>query len=288
VQNAVSGGTQTKNYIVLPIKHDIDYPFKEAGSQSNGCHSPPPALFSTLISVCYKTFKSYPPICEKAVAEESNTFHPAKRGTQLAKTVKALPGFKVADAVARLNGDIAYYKELLADLCDSLLAALSELQPMIRDGESEEALIRIHGLKGMTGNLGAAALNRAFEKMEQALSNPREHQYESLIIHMERTIQQNLSLIGAFLQSETTHTADSQVPDRIDKDKLAESMRILADLLDQSRLDAIDAFNALRPMLHRQHGHPEITRLAESMRCLDYDSARKALTAVAESIHIDL
>jgi HPt (histidine-containing phosphotransfer) domain-containing protein len=221
------------------------------------------------------------------VAGDSNTYDSAKQDIRLARIVKALPGFNVADAVARLNGNIDFYKELLADLCDSLLAALTELRPLIQNGWGEEALIRMHGLKGMTGNLGAATLTQAFEAVEQALSNYRKSQYDRLITHMERTIQQNLGVIGAFLQEETAPPANPRPPEP-DEETLAGSIYLLADLLDQRRLDAIDAFHRLKKLLHRRHKHPEIDYLAAAMRSLDYDSARKALTALAVSMRIDL
>jgi two-component system, sensor histidine kinase and response regulator len=210
------------------------------------------------------------------------------RDPQQARLVKALPGFDVAEALARLNDNIALYQELLADLSDYLDAALSALGPLILSGGTEEALIRLHGLKGMCGNLGATALKKVFEKMELALSASRENQYEMLITRMEQTIQQNLTAIGAVLKAEAPPSPEPPLPDAANDNLLAETMVLLARLLDQRRLDAVDAFKKLESLLNHQPPHPAFSSLAAAMRRLDYDVARKALTVLAASTNIAL
>jgi HPt (histidine-containing phosphotransfer) domain-containing protein len=222
------------------------------------------------------------------VSGESNTNDSAKSDARLARLVRALPGLNVGDAVARLGGSIVYYKELLEDLCNSLEVALSSLRPLIQSGGIKEALIRLHGLRGMSANLGAVSLIQVFEKMEQALSTSSERQYETLITRMEQTIQQNITIIDAFLHSEEPSPVDAPPPDGANEDLLAEKMKYLARLLDQKRLDAIDAFKQLSPLMHHWHTHPEFHNLASAMGRLDYADARKALTALADSMKIAL
>ena len=217
---------------------------------------------------------------------ESNKNGSARKDGQLAHIVNALPGFKVADALARLNGSFIDYKELLEDLCNSLSAALSSLRPLIQSGGIKEALIRLHGLRGMSANLGATSLVQVFEKMEQALSTSSEREYETLITHMEQTIQQDITIIDAFLQSEAPPPVDASPPDGADTDLLEETMINLERLLDQKRLDAVDAFKQLKLLMHYRPPHPEFKNLAAAMGRLDYTEARKALTALADSMNI--
>ena len=217
---------------------------------------------------------------------ESKKCGSAVRDPQLARLVKALPGFDVAEALARLNDNIACYQELLADLCGYLDAALSALRPLIRSGKIEEALIRLHGLKGMCGNLGATELRQVFEKMETALSTSQENQYETLITRMEQTIQQSLTAIGAVLKAEAAPSLAPPPSEAASDDLVAETMNLLACLLDQKRLDAVDAFKKLEHLLIHQPPHPAFISLAAAMRRLDYDEARKALTVLAASTNI--
>jgi two-component system sensor histidine kinase/response regulator len=210
------------------------------------------------------------------------------RTPQMLRLVQALPGFNVAEALARLNNNIDCYKELLADLCNSLDAAKTTLRPLIREGTVEEALICLHGLKGMSGNLGATALNQAFEKMEQALSTSQEKRYEMLITQMEQTIQQSLAAIGAFLQAEGPPSKDTGPIDDAGGDLLVETLNLLASLLDQKRLDAVEVFRKLESLLTHLPPHPEFINLAAAIRRLDYPAAHKALTVLAASMNIVL
>jgi HPt (histidine-containing phosphotransfer) domain-containing protein len=220
---------------------------------------------------------------------ESNSYDSnAESNAQLARLAKALPGFNVAEALDRLNGNIACYKELLADLHKSLVGAVSELRPLIQGGGIQEALIRLHGLKGVSANLEAISLRRMFQNMEQALATSQERQYEMLITLMEQTIHQNIAAIGDFLEAETPPPTDPQPPDTADKDLLIETMNLLASLLNQGRLDAADSFKQLKSLLRHRHPHPEFNNLAAAMERLDYPGARKALTALATSMNISL
>jgi two-component system sensor histidine kinase/response regulator len=210
---------------------------------------------------------------------------PPSRTLQL---VKSLPGFHVAEALARLNNDTNCYKELLADLCDNLDDALAVLRPLIRQGAIKDAMVRLHGLKGMSGNLGAAALSQAFEKMEHALSTSQEKRYEMLVNHMEQAIQQCLATIGAFLEAEGSPAVDPGPIDDTSEEHLAETLYLLASLLSQKRLDAVDTFKKLEKLQSHLPPHPEFSNLAAAIRRLDFPSAHKSLTVLAASMNIIL
>jgi two-component system, sensor histidine kinase and response regulator len=217
------------------------------------------------------------------------TQHPAdERHRRLAQLAKALPGFDVAEALTRLEGNLQFYKEMLVDLSKNLVAARSEMRPLICDGGLQSALIRLHGLKGVCANLDATALHHAFQNLEFALATSKQIQYDRLISRMEQTIDENLTAIGAFLEADADNGADTPPPDAVNQDLLVETMRQLIRLLDQRRLDAIDSIEQLKEMLGHRNSHPEFNNLSAAMRRLDYASARKALIALAASANINL
>jgi two-component system, sensor histidine kinase and response regulator len=221
------------------------------------------------------------------LAIESNTYDSnAENDAKWTWLSEALPGFDVADALDRLGGNITCYKELLADLRKSLVEALSALRPLIQGGGIEEASIRLHGLKGICGNLGATALSQLFQSTEQSLATSREEQYEMLITRMEQAIHRHLATIGTFVEVETPPYSDPLPPEAANEDLLIETMHLLACLLDQGRLDAADSYKRLKSLLHHRRPHPEFNNLAAAMGCLDYANARKALTALAASMNI--
>jgi two-component system sensor histidine kinase/response regulator len=216
----------------------------------------------------------------------------AESGGDTARLAKALPGFDVAETVARLGGNIKFYKELLMDFRDNLVAARSALRPLINSGDIEEALIRLHGLKGVCSNLGVIALQQAFQNLEYALATSQAKQYETPIAHIEQTIDQHITTIGNILGADadrdSNSNSDALSPEAADKDLLTETMRRLSYLLDQGRLDATDSFERLKALLHHSGFHREFKSLATAMGCLDYANARKALITLATAMNIVL
>lgn len=223
-----------------------------------------------------------------ALSNESKTYDAALSDARLARIVQALPGFEVTEALARLSNNVACYRELLADLCKSLDETLTALKPLILGGGIKEALIHLHGLKGMSGNLGATSLCQVFQKLERALSTSQEEEYEILITRMEQTIHRNLAVINAFIQTETAAISDPPGPDIATKELVIETISLLARRLEEGRLDAVDVFKRLKHLLHHRHSHPEFKKLAAAIECLDYANARKSLAAVAVSINMAL
>ena len=194
----------------------------------------------------------------------------------------------MAGALSRLGGNIALYKELLSELGDSLDGALSALRTLIQDGKNKEALIRLHGLKGVSGNLGAVSLNQASQNLEQALATSRQKQYETLITRLEQAIRVNLATINTFLAAEAPPSSDPPPPDTTSEDILTETLHLLDRLLKDGRLDAVDIFARLKRLMRHRPPHSEFNKLTEAMGRLDYANALEALTALAASLNIVL
>jgi two-component system, sensor histidine kinase and response regulator len=212
----------------------------------------------------------------------------AESDLHLMQLADALPGFDVTEALTRLEGNFQFFKELLKDLRKNLMDARSKMRSLIRDGALDEALIRLHGLKGVCANLEAIALRRIFQNLELALATSQQEQYEPLTTRMEQTIDQNLTNISTILEAETDTAADSPSTDTANRDLLVKTLEHLVWLLDQRRLDAVDSFEQLKGLLPLQRRHPEFIDLAGFIGRLDYANARKALIALAASMEIAL
>jgi signal transduction histidine kinase/CheY-like chemotaxis protein len=82
-----------------------------------------------------------------------------------------IPGFHAERTLARINGDVALYHELLETLVQSLTAALEKFDTA-RDDQSQEAMrAAAHNIRGMTASIGALDLSIAAGNLEDALIN---------------------------------------------------------------------------------------------------------------------
>ena len=210
---------------------------------------------------------------------------------QIAAMAKALPGFDVDQAMRRLNGNVSFYKELLADLRHNLDETRPALQRLLREGRIDDARHPLHGLKGVSGNLGALTLNRACQDLEKILGNwDEKDMIQSRVDALDKAMHSAAGCIDAFLARDpsggTGLPPGAAHPET--KSKLAETMRRLSALLDQGRLDATDCFGTLKGQLTHERQTSEFKTLAEAMRRLDYIDARAALVSLAAALNVDL
>nr|WP_242533375.1 response regulator [Niveibacterium umoris] len=86
-----------------------------------------------------------------------------------AAVLPALPGFDLAGAMRRMEGDTALLWRLLQGFADAHAQVVDEIAAVRGAGRREEAIARLHALKGAAANLGAEVLAHAAATYEQAL-----------------------------------------------------------------------------------------------------------------------
>ena len=82
-----------------------------------------------------------------------------------------LPGFELAAALARMNGNCSLLRRLLSSFAEEQAQTLSRLESLRADGDLDGALRLLHGVKGVAGNLGAADLARAAAVLEREIAS---------------------------------------------------------------------------------------------------------------------
>jgi polar amino acid transport system substrate-binding protein len=81
----------------------------------------------------------------------------------------ALEGFDMAGGLARVNGNRRLYRSLLVKLHDGFAGAHGEILALLDKGDTGAAQILAHTVKGVAGNVGAAALQAAAAAVESPL-----------------------------------------------------------------------------------------------------------------------
>ena len=97
-------------------------------------------------------------------------------GTPFEKTGPAenfeIPEFETidtADGLDRIGGNSKLYFSLLRKFYDAQLNALEEIEKVLASGNIKNALLRIHSISGIAGNLGAVKLYQAASLLEAEL-----------------------------------------------------------------------------------------------------------------------
>ena len=85
----------------------------------------------------------------------------------------AIPGFDVAAALARIDGDVEEYLSFLEMFRDMSGAGITGIAAAMKLGDAEKARMLAHSLKGSSGTVGAVKLQAAAAALEKALKDTR-------------------------------------------------------------------------------------------------------------------
>ena len=86
------------------------------------------------------------------------------------KNILDLPGFDVNAALGYMGGNQKIYLTMLTKFYDSYASAISDIRDHLDAGETKEAHLLSHSLKGLTGLIGATRLNEAVVILDSLLS----------------------------------------------------------------------------------------------------------------------
>ena len=101
--------------------------------------------------------------------------------------------FDVPAMLSRLNGNRALVKRLLQLFVRDFASASSEISAAINSDDQSIVRFKVHTLKGVAGNLSAAALRAAAEALETSLADPDRARAPALIAPLTQALQEALA-----------------------------------------------------------------------------------------------
>ncbi|GAB0057853.1 Sensor histidine kinase RcsC [Candidatus Magnetaquicoccaceae bacterium FCR-1] len=154
---------------------------------------------------------------------------------EIPSTHLQLPGFDLTRALARLGGNQKLYLNLLEKFLLKEKDAAIRIEQALVEGKNQEAQRGAHTLKGLAGNLGCNALQKASAQVERALSrgeDPATGLTEALIDMKEALDQAVKTIEGALARPKGTGpTVSLQKPLPQDHGQLLTRLRELEPLI---------------------------------------------------------
>ncbi len=187
-----------------------------------------------------------------------------------------LPHFDVDAGLERLSGNIELYKELLVEFRQNYGDTLADLRRIISEDGNKSAKNRLHGFKGVCGNLGASGLTNIIQRLEDAMTGTRSKDIDQLIEQLDQALNEIFSAIDTISREQPVNYSTATAP-TIGKEALVEAIEELADLLDRGRLDATQALSNLQAILPREYQQAEFKAMADAVHRLNFVDARSKL-----------
>lgn len=99
-------------------------------------------------------------------------------------------GVDVSDGIARVGGDLDLYRTILRMYCDDYRDFCAGLQQLVSLGELDKARIKVHDLKGASGNVSAVTVHQLALQLEQACRDSNVAGINSLSDRLEVALSQ--------------------------------------------------------------------------------------------------
>ncbi|WP_051434718.1 hybrid sensor histidine kinase/response regulator [Desulfonatronum lacustre] len=113
----------------------------------------------------------------------------------------SLPPFDIPRALARCNGKTALLRKLLLSFGKEYEGAMARLRGLIKEGDTADARILAHSLKGVAATLEARDLSEASKAVEMALRADQTVDLDQLLSRMEAELNTALDAVKRLAES---------------------------------------------------------------------------------------
>ena len=188
-----------------------------------------------------------------------------------------LRGIDMAAGLARVAGNRPLYRSLLDRFAAGHRDAPTRIRAALAEGRREEARILVHGLKGVSGNLGAGALREALIELEACIAEGADG--DDALARFGEAFGELLSTI-AELPEPSPRDGAATTADAPPAAELPVLLDALAEQLEDDLGEARLRFDELQPRLaagpHRHRGE----QLGHALAEYDTDEALRVVEAL--------
>ncbi len=209
---------------------------------------------------------------------------PAASGDEIA-LLAGLPGVDVKNGVARMAGNIASYRGILARFGELHGRIAAEIRNALAAQEVTAAERLAHSLKGSAGTIGAKALQETAAALEQALKAGEVADGERCLQQLEKELIPVLAGIASLATVKEGEPVGKAI---CPSGELALRLESLAALLREQDTAARRVFPEVREMLAGIVRADMVKRLEKKIGNYDFDGALVQLVDLAKNINISL
>jgi HPt (histidine-containing phosphotransfer) domain-containing protein len=178
-----------------------------------------------------------------------------------------LPGIDVERVLQRFSGNYGAFVSLLKRFENSQGDAVADARRLLAGGKRQAAGQVIHRLRGVAANLGADDIASLAAVAEAALNEGRDAESASLLEALEEAMRVVIGTARAL----PLPTPD-EIPPAPAQEELSDALAQLLGLLQNSNMEALTRFRALRPALDA-HEREAALVLSDAVETLSFGVA---------------
>ncbi len=204
----------------------------------------------------------------------------ASSNTDDDQEIPELAGIDTAAGVARLGGNVVSYLRLLDKFADNQADAADQIRKAHDAGNREEAIRAAHTLKGVSGSIGATALQEVAQQLETTLKAGEDGSLEVLCAQAELELARVVGLIDS-LQARPVATSGKRGALPADFD---EQLKALLALLEDYDSAAEDKLFDILEQVRGSEAEDTLKALQKPIGQYDLEAAAEALKPIIEEL----
>jgi polar amino acid transport system substrate-binding protein len=196
-----------------------------------------------------------------------------------AEGIAGLPGIDIAAGLAVCQGNQKLYRIILLKFLESEAHFADKFHEAQASDDQEAATRCAHTLKGVAGNIGAKAVQKAAAALEAACKQKREREITRLLDEVVAEIEPVMSGLARLKQTETNNARNTG---DINPDRINALLKKLRPLLNTNDTDAIEVLHELEAMLGTTV--PDVlATLSKAVNNYDFETALDELDRLESS-----
>ncbi len=199
-----------------------------------------------------------------------------------------IPGLDTAAALKRVGGNRKLYLSLLRKYLEGQENAPDRISQALSAGDRQSAEILAHTAKGVSGNIGATAVQLAAGELEHAIKhNEPAEQTQAALERFASALSEFIGNLKPALLAGSPEPEPSRDAQSVPSD-IGPIVRRLADLARENDSEAVDYMETVRADLRGTLTDNEHAELEKALSMYDFAGALQCLTNVAERLNIAL
>jgi len=199
---------------------------------------------------------------------------------EFAKCFESLSTISLENAYNTTQGNVKLYNKLLSKFYANQVRFEKHFQEAVISPDESASERLAHTLKGLAGNIGAQALNKASAKLENACKNKNEEELKVSLSETLKLLQEVLEDIKAFEQT-STPSIESQA---LNIEEVIVQLSNVSSLLEEGDTDALEELESLESSFKASEFEDLFTSILKELENYDFEAAAEKLEQLLEKL----
>ena len=198
--------------------------------------------------------------------------------------VPEIPGIDVAGGLRRVAGNRKLYMDLLGRYVEGQQEAVERIRDALAKHDTDLGERIAHTLKGVSGNIGDAAVQAAAGELEESIRKRHaERRTEEMLERLSRELEASIARIRSVVVK-STEREEGLARETILSSVLAEILKKLIRFAEESDSEAVEYLESVRGKVASGFPAEDFQRLELSLKSYNFSAALQTLRLLSRRL----